>query len=151
MRSMVFENEIWDFLRTINESMANAFRPIVEKFDLTLMQTRILVEIKEGGPHTVGTLGSIIGLSSGNASSMCKKLESAGFLRRVRDPEDERYVKLALTKHEEETILQIEKALEHRCGAFLEIKGEQEYQRFTECMNKVRLFIKEMYEYDPKE
>ncbi|TWH57798.1 MarR family transcriptional regulator [Desulfitobacterium sp. LBE] len=150
MRSMVFENEIWDFLRTITEGMANAFRPIVEEYGLTLMQTRILVEVKDGAPHTIGSLGSIIGLSSGNASSMCKKLEAAGFLRRIRTPEDERFVKLALTRHGEDTIYRIEEALERRYGVFLEYKGEQEYQRFIECMENVKAFMQEMYEFQPK-
>lgn len=149
MRSMVFENEIWDFLRTITEGMANAFRPIVEVYGLTLMQTRILVEVKEGGPHTVGSLGGIIGLSSGNASSMCKKLEAAGFLRRIRTPEDERFVKLALTQHGEDTIAEIEDALERRYGAFLERKGEEEYRQFVKCMENVRAFMQELYEFDP--
>ncbi|EHL06837.1 transcriptional regulator, MarR family [Desulfitobacterium hafniense DP7] len=147
---MVFENEIWDFLRTITEGMANAFRPIVEEYGLTLMQTRILVEVKDGAPHTIGSLGSIIGLSSGNASSMCKKLEAAGFLRRIRTPEDERFVKLALTRHGEDTIYRIEEDLERRCGVFLEYKGEQEYQRFIECMENVKAFMQEMYEFQPK-
>ncbi len=147
---MVFENEIWDFLRTITEGMANAFRPIVEEYGLTLMQTRILVEVKDGAPHTIGSLGSIIGLSSGNASSMCKKLEAAGFLRRIRTPEDERFVKLALTRHGEDTIYRIEEDLERRYGVFLEYKGEQEYQRFIECMENVKAFMQEMYEFQPK-
>lgn len=144
MKSMVFENEIWDFLRTITEGMANAFRPIVEEHGLTLMQTRILVEIKEGGLHTVGSLGGIVGLSSGNASSMCKKLEMAGFIKRIRTPEDERYVKLAITEFGEETIERIEDALEHKYGAFLESKGENEFKTFIACMKKVSSFIREM-------
>ncbi|AFL99653.1 MULTISPECIES: MarR family winged helix-turn-helix transcriptional regulator [Desulfitobacterium] len=150
MKSMVFENEIWDFLRTITEGMANAFRPIVEEHGLTLMQTRILVEVKDGGPHTIGSLGGIIGLTSGNASSMCKKLETAGFLRRIRTPEDERFVKLTLTQHGEDTVYRIEEALERRYGAFLEHKGEKEYQRFIECMDNVKAFMQEMYRFDPK-
>jgi DNA-binding MarR family transcriptional regulator len=147
MKSMVFENEIWDFLRTITEGMANAFRPLVEEHGLTLMQTRILVEIKEGCSHTVGSLGGIVGLSSGNASSMCKKLEQAGFIKRIRNPEDERFVKLVITEFGEDTIKKIEEALERKYGAFLESKGENEYKAFLECMKKVSSFIHEMSEF----
>jgi DNA-binding MarR family transcriptional regulator len=147
MKGMVFENEIWDFLRTITEGMANAFRPIVEEHGLTLMQTRILVEIKEGGLHTVGSLGGIVGLSSGNASSMCKKLECAGFIKRIRTPEDERYVKLAITQFGEDTIKEIEDALEQKYGAFLESKGEVEFESFMKCMGKVTSFIQDMCEF----
>lgn len=148
MKGMVFENEIWDFLRTITEGMANAFRPFVEEHGLTLMQTRILVEIKESGFHTVGSLGSIVGLTSGNASSMCKKLEKAGFISRVRNPEDERCVKLTVTPFGEETLIRIEEALEQRYGAFLESKDESEFREFITCMGKVTTFIREMCEFE---
>ncbi len=147
MKSMVFENEIWDFLRTITEGMANAFRPLVEEHGLTLMQTRILVEIKEGCSHTVGSLGGIVGLSSGNSSSMCKKLEQAGFIKRIRNPEDERFVKLVITEFGEDTIKNIEETLERKYGAFLESKGEEEFKDFLENMEKVSSFIREMSEF----
>lgn len=149
MKGMVFENEIWDFLRTISECMTNAFRPIVEEYGLTIMQTRILVEVKEGGPHTIGSLGGIVGLTGGNASSMCKKLEKAGFLRRVRNPEDERYVQLALTEVGEETITKIEEVLEQKYGAFLKNKDQEEFQTIFICMEKVSTFLREMSKFIP--
>lgn len=147
MKSIVCENEIWDFLRTISEGMANTFRPTVEEHGLTLMQTRILVEIKEGCPHTVGSLGGIVGLTSGNASSMCKKLEIAGFIKRLRTPEDERFVKLAITEYGAATVEKIETVLEQRYGAFLESKGENEFKNFLANMEKVSTFIREMSEF----
>ena len=144
--SMVFENEVWDFLRTITECMANAFRPYVEEYGLTLMQTRILVEIKGGEFQTVGSIGGIIGLTNGNASSVCKKLEQAGFIRRIRTPEDERRVKLELTERGEQTLKQIEEALEQKYGPFLKSKGSEEIQEIIQSMGKVTAFIQEMIE-----
>lgn len=150
MKSIAFENEIWDFSRTITECMFNAFRPIAEKHGLTLMQTRILVEIKEGGHHTVGSLGGIIGLSSGNASSMCKKLEKAGFIKRIRNPEDERCVQLALTEVGQNTIQKIGDDLEEKYGLFLESKDEDEFKTVFACMIKLKSFIQEMSEVNSK-
>jgi len=146
MKSLVIKNEIWDFLRTITECMDKAFRPIMEEYGLTMMQTRILVEIKECGHHTVGSLGNEVGLASGNASSMCKKLEKAGFVQRIRDIDDERFVKLALTKLGEKTLQDIEDALEKKYGAFLERKDDDEFQIISDGMKKLCCFIKEMSE-----
>lgn len=147
MKGMEFENEMWDFLRTVTEGMANAFRPIFEEHGLTLMQTRILVEIQEGGPHTVGSLGIKVGLSGGNASSMCKKLEKLGFIKRVRTLEDERYVKLTLTEVGEDTIRKVGDALEQRYGAFLKSKDEDEFQTIFACMKRLSSVIKELSEF----
>ena len=144
MKSIVFENEVWDFLRMITECMENSFRPIAAKHGLTLLQTRILIELKDCGHHTVGSLGGIIGLSGGNASTMCKKLEKAGFVQRIRNPKDERYVQLALTPIGENTIHQIGENLEERYGAFFESKGEDEFKTIFECMKKLGSFIREM-------
>lgn len=149
MKGIVFKNEIWDFLRTISESVANAFRPIVERHGLTVMQTRMLVEIKVGGPHTIGSLGGIVGLAGGNASSMCKKLEKAGFLKRIRNLEDERCVHLALTEVGENTIAQIENVIEQKYGAFLRNKGEEELKTIFIAMEKVSTFLREMSKFIP--
>jgi DNA-binding MarR family transcriptional regulator len=144
MKSIVFENELWDFLRTITECLITDFRPIAEEHGLTLMQTRILMEIKECGHHTVGSLGNIISLTSGNASSMCKKLEKGGYLKRLRNPEDERYVQLALTEAGQETLQRIGDALEQKYGVFLNNTNDQELETVFECMKKLRSFIQDM-------
>lgn len=148
MKCISFENELWDFLRTVSECLVTGFRPIAEVHGLTLMQTRILMEIKECGHHTVGSLGSIIGLSSGNASSMCKKLEKGGYIKRLRNPEDERYVQLALTEDGQETLQKIGDALELKYGAFLNSANDQEFETIYECMKKLKSFIQEMSEFD---
>lgn len=148
MQSMKFEKQLWDFLRKISDGMINAFRPIVEEYGLTLMQTRILMEVREGALHTVGSLGGIIGLTSGNASSMCKKLESAGYLKRIRSPEDERYVQLTITEYGQKILREIEEALEQRYGEFFASKREEEYLECIEAMAKVESFIREIIEYE---
>lgn len=146
MKCISFENELWDFLRTVSECLITDFRPIAEEHGLTLMQTRILMEIKECGHHTVGSLGNIIGLTSGNASSMCKKLEKGGYLKRLRNPEDERYVQLALTEVGHETLQEIGDALELRYGAFLNNVNDSEFERIFEHMSKLKSFIQAMCE-----
>lgn len=144
MDCMGFKKEIWDFLRAFSECMGLAFRPIVEENGLTMMQTRILMEITQCEHPTVGSLGSVIGLSSGNASAMCKKLEKAGLIKRIRDPEDERYVILTLTAAGKETITKIEGALDNKYRTFFESKTEDEFREITLKMKNISSFIQEM-------
>jgi DNA-binding MarR family transcriptional regulator len=150
MNSMVFKKEMWDFLRTVSEYMDSTFRPVVEEQGLTMMQTRILVEIKQSGYHTVGNIGSAIGLASGNASAMCKKLEKLGLVQRIRSLEDERCVNLILTGFGIETIQKIDDALKIKYGAFLENKPEDEFRAVIAGMKTLSSFIQEMSELSHK-
>lgn len=144
MKGMVLKKEIWDVLRSVRECMEIAFCPIVQEHGLTMMQTRILLEIKQCEHPTVGCLCGEIGLTSGNASAMCKKLEKAGFIKRIRDPKDERFVSLSLTEQAEETIRKIEDALEKKYGQFLENRNEEEFEELIAGMKKLKVFIQEM-------
>lgn len=85
MEVIEFKNVVWDMTRRISECMDGMFRPISEQYGLTHMQMRILMELwsAEDSP-TIGQLGRTLGMTSGNMSSMCKRLEQEGFLLRVR-------------------------------------------------------------------
>lgn len=50
-----------------------------------------------GQPMTTGKLGEQVGLSAGAASRMIDRLESAGFVERVRDERDRRKVTVSVT------------------------------------------------------
>src|SRR5699024_11314018 len=52
-------------------------------------------------PMSIGSLGKTIGVTGGNISNICKKLEKQGFVDRVRSEEDERIVNVELTEQGE--------------------------------------------------
>jgi DNA-binding MarR family transcriptional regulator len=92
----------------------------------------------------VGCLCGEIGLTSGNASSMCKKLEKAGFLMRNRDPNDERFVALTLTEQGEATMQKIGEAYEKKYGQIIESRSEEELKELIDGMKRFNAFIQEM-------
>lgn len=47
---------------------------------------------------SIGSLGKAIGITGGNISNICKRLEKQGFVKRVRSEEDERVVIVVLTE-----------------------------------------------------
>jgi DNA-binding MarR family transcriptional regulator len=144
MKSIDFKKEIWDVLRSLRDSMDSIFRPIIEEHGLTMMQAHILLVIKHCERPTVGCLCGEIGLTSGNASSMCKKLERAGFLMRNRDPNDERFVALTLTQRGESTMQMIGDAFEKKYGQIIESRSEEELKELIAGMKKFNVFIQEM-------
>ncbi|WP_053601463.1 MarR family winged helix-turn-helix transcriptional regulator [Bacillus sp. FJAT-18017] len=92
-----FKNLLWDYTRKIGEHTNILTLSLCENLDLTIVQVRILVEIKQHGSHTIGSLAQCLNMAGTNISTMCKKLEGLGYLERVRDRSDERVVKVALT------------------------------------------------------
>ncbi|OGO78923.1 MAG: hypothetical protein A2Y23_00265 [Clostridiales bacterium GWB2_37_7] len=114
-----FKNIVWDYTRKIADSMNCVFCPVSENHGLTMMQTRILMELYQYGPHTIGSLGDSVCVAGANISAMCKKLEGQGLLERVRNREDERVVRVVLTRLGIETVLEIDRSFNDKLSKHL--------------------------------
>lgn len=120
-----FKNIIWDYTRKIAENINSIFGPISEQHGLTMMQTRILMELHHCGSHTIGSLGDSVCMAGANISAMCKKLESMGFLERVRNQADERVVIVALTKQGMDTVLEIDRTINEKISRHMTLETEE--------------------------
>jgi len=80
-----------------NLAFGRAYKPILDKLNLTYTQYIAMVALSEMDNQTVGTLGEKLFLESNTLTPMLKKLESLGYIQRKRDPADERQVRLSLT------------------------------------------------------
>lgn len=94
-------------LYTLKLTMDRTLEAIVRPTGLTSLQAVLLVLISEGYISNVSSLCKELGLSQGNASALCKKLEKDGFLHRQRSKEDERIVILRLTERGADTLAYI--------------------------------------------
>jgi MarR family transcriptional regulator, organic hydroperoxide resistance regulator len=81
-----------------NLAFGKAYKPILEALGLTYTQWIIVVALLEEDDQTVGGLGEKLFLESNTLTPILKKLEELGYLRRRRDPADERQVRVALTE-----------------------------------------------------
>jgi DNA-binding MarR family transcriptional regulator len=81
-----------------NLAFGKAYKPILERLGLTYTQYITIVALWEQDNQTVGSLGEKLFLESNTLTPILKKLEAMGFLQRQRDPEDERQVRINLTK-----------------------------------------------------
>lgn len=126
-----FKNMILDYTRKISENTNNAFSPICEQYGLTMLQVRILLQLHNYGSHTIGSLAEGISVAGANISAMCKKLENMGFLKRVRDQNDERVVKVALTEEGDGIIVKIDKDLNDK---FLENLSDETEESFEDII-----------------
>ena len=81
-----------------NLAYGRAYKPILEELGLTYTQYIAIVALWENDNQTVGGLGEKLFLESNTLTPILKKLEAMGYLERQRDPEDERQVRVSLTK-----------------------------------------------------
>jgi DNA-binding MarR family transcriptional regulator len=81
-----------------NLAYGRAYKPILEALGLTYTQWIAIVALWEQDNQTVKSLGEKLFLESNTLTPMLKKLEELGYLRRRRDPDDERQVIVSLTE-----------------------------------------------------
>jgi DNA-binding MarR family transcriptional regulator len=77
--------------------MARLHKPFLEPLGLTFPQYLVILELLNGAPLSVGTLGARLDMDTGTITPLVKRLEGAGFVTRTRDPADERRVLVDLT------------------------------------------------------
>lgn len=111
MEQVEFKNQVWILIRDITDRMNGLFHPIIDRYGLTMMQMRVLLEIRQADGCTVGSLGKRICMAGANVSALCKRLERAGLLERSRDPKDERMVHIMLTEAGRRTIDEVDESI----------------------------------------
>ena len=73
------------------------YKPRLDAIGLTYPQYLVFLVLWEADGITVKTLGDKLFLDSGTITPLLKRLEARGLLRRRRDDEDERQVRILLT------------------------------------------------------
>ena len=96
------ERRLGDFLcfaiYSANLAFGRAYRKGLEELGLTYPQWIAIVALWEQDGQTVSELGEKMFLESNTLTPILKKLEQMSYLRRQRDPADERQVRISLTE-----------------------------------------------------
>lgn len=136
-----FNERIWDLVRSISQGIDSTLRVIVDGFGVTMMQMRVLVELKHCQKCTIGELADAMNSAPGNASAMCKTLEKKGLVSRTRNPEDERIVIVSLTDQGKTLLQGIEKELSTRCDPFLAEYSQADFEQILTGMGKLNEIV----------
>lgn len=139
-----FNHHIWDLMRSIAHGIDNTLRVIVDGFGVTMVQMRVLDELKHCQTCTIGDLADAMGSAPGNASAMCKTLEKKGLVTRTRNPEDERIVLVALTDQGKELLQDIESELSAKCDPLLAKYSNEDFEQILIGMEKLKEVVTSM-------
>lgn len=123
----------------LRNSIEHTVAPITQRYGLTPMQTAALHFIDANSDSTVGAVFRALELNQGNASSMCKRLESDGFIIRRRSDKDERRVVLELTEMGRRVVNSIEQDSKSVIPCMQDIDPEEK-RRVEESLNIIKDF-----------
>jgi DNA-binding MarR family transcriptional regulator len=80
-----------------NHAFNRVYKPLLDELGLTYPQYLAMVLLWEQDDQTVGSLGEKLFLESSTLTPVLKRLEALGHVKRTRDPDDERHVRVSVT------------------------------------------------------
>jgi MarR family transcriptional regulator, organic hydroperoxide resistance regulator len=79
-------------------AIQRAYKPVLDELEITYPQYLVLNVLWSADEQSVGRIAERLALESSTLTPLLKRLETAGLVRRIRNPEDERQVLIALTE-----------------------------------------------------
>ncbi|MEY9851182.1 DNA-binding MarR family transcriptional regulator [Leifsonia sp. EB41] len=125
-------------LQAADVMMRVAARSVSEVEDIvTSPQLRVLVMVATRGPQTLGGVAAELGVHASNATRTCEKLVRLGLVERTEDPNDRRFVRVALTP---EGRALVERVIGHRRSALAEVLEGMEPDERNKAVASFRAF-----------
>jgi DNA-binding MarR family transcriptional regulator len=94
---LALEQQVCFALSVAARSVVAVYRPLLEPMGLTHPQYLVMLALWQHAPLSVRELSGLLQLDPGTLSPLLKRLEVIGYLRRERDPADERSLAVTLT------------------------------------------------------
>ncbi|MBQ8106746.1 MAG: MarR family transcriptional regulator [Afipia sp.] len=91
------DNFVCFALYSAGHAFTRLYKPLLDPLGLTYPQYLVMAVLWEKDGRTVGEIGEKLLLESSTLTPLLKRLEKAGMVRRTRDQDDERVVRIQLT------------------------------------------------------
>ena len=91
------DNFICFALYSAAHAFTRLYKPLLDPLGLTYPQYLVMAVLWEKDDRPVGEIGEKLLLESSTLTPLLKRLETAGLVRRTRDRDDERVVRISLT------------------------------------------------------
>ena len=96
--SLCLKNQLCFPLYVCAKEVIRRYKPLLDELDLTYTQYVVMMYMWEKESSNVKDMGKALLLDSGTLTPLLKKLESKGFITRVRSKVDERNLDIEITK-----------------------------------------------------
>ena len=95
--TVILEKQLCFAVYSASHAFTRAYRALLEPLGLTYPQYLVLLVLWEKDGMRVKEIGARLFLDSGTLTPLLKRLEGIGYVRRIRDANDERQVSIMLT------------------------------------------------------
>lgn len=96
-RLVPLDDQLCFLLYGASMAMGRAYKPMLDKLGITFPQYLVLYSLWEQDDRTIGAIADRLSLEPSTITPLVKRLVVAGLVDRVRDPSDERQVRVVLT------------------------------------------------------
>ena len=95
---LALERQVCFALATVNRSVIKVYRPVLEPLGLTHPQYLVMLALWERSPRSLRDIADTLLLEPPTLTPLLKRLETAGYVERARNPADERELRIRLTE-----------------------------------------------------
>lgn len=120
---LLLENQLCFPLYACARKIVAAYNPFLKELGLTYPQYITMMVLWENNKVAMRDLGKRLYLDSGTLTPVLKKLEAMGYLKRYRNPEDERILMVSITD-EGKALRQEAENVPYQMGCLVNQKGE---------------------------
>ena len=124
------KNQICFPLYACSKEVVRRYKPYLDELDLTYTQYIAMMVLWEHKEITVKEIGEYLYLDSGTLTPVLKTLEKKGLLKRKRSEEDERVLKVSITKKGME-LKEEAKDIPLKLGACIRLTPEEARELYT--------------------
>jgi DNA-binding MarR family transcriptional regulator len=136
---------IVDRISSINKRIKRAHENVLREHGLTMEEWSVLSRLRLGADHcsSPGDLASDLELSSGAMTNRIDKLEAAGYVERLPDPDDRRGVRVQLTQAGVEAWDRTVEIQGRREAFFASVLSKDEQRQLNDLLRRLLLALED--------
>jgi DNA-binding MarR family transcriptional regulator len=124
-------------LSRVGTAVQTGFKEVLGRWRVRPLQFAILMTLSGAGEASQQQLCQVLGIDSGNMVELVDGLETLGYARRRRDPDDRRRYLLALTEPGRTAFAAMTEAVDDYTVRFLEPLGQAEQATLVAALAKL--------------
>jgi DNA-binding MarR family transcriptional regulator len=136
-RKVLLEQLSYQLGRELSARTVMFHGAVAEKMGLSITEHKALDMLSRQGPITAGQLAEVTGLTTGAITGMVDRLEKAGFVRRVPDPNDRRKIRIEAVVEKYQAMAGIFASLGEAMNGLLESYSDKELATIYDFMSRL--------------